>query len=339
MKFQTAIALGVSVALLAACGTDEVSDAPRTKNSALATSSTTSPVIVATTGVTIPSTVPVATVSAPTTVVAAPTTTVPLVAPTTLPVQTTAAPASSQPAASTTMPVVSIAQAPGATTRQFNVTPNTVNPARVPSRVCNIVQKKVVKSTKLKPNVFEDSFILLRTTLGCPTQISSVQTWHEGPSGRLDEIKSLSDAFGNGTGSAKPSVDVKRVNDFNERDELYRRGSKVANEIGSFFNILYDYSFLGKEVQDSCLIGDLEAIRYGFLPKCAPSKTRPTNSVFAYEVPNPGFNYLSEVSLRSCQNWTIPTQADKDTCRKATLVVRIVFSDGYAIENIRIPLQ
>lgn len=325
MKFQTAIALGVSAALLGACGGDGGTDELRTKNSALTASTTTSAAIAPTTGVTVASTV-----------VTAPTTTVPLVAPTTLPVQTTAAPASSQPAASTTMPVVSVAQAPGVTSRPFVLTPNTV---AATSRTCNIAQKKVVKSTKLKPNVFEDSYILLRTTLGCPTQILSVQTWHEGPSGRLDDVKTLSDATKNGNGKQNPSFDVKRVNDFNERDDLYRRLDNVATEIGSFFNILYDFSFLGKEVQDACLIGDLEAIRYGFSPKCAPSKTRPTSSVFAYEVPNPGFKYLSEVSLRSCRNWSIPSRTDQDTCRKATLVVRIVFSDGYAIENIRIPLQ
>lgn len=343
MKPRISAVLGVSAVLLVSCGGDEGSVSTRTKNAALTppTSTLAAPTSAAGTVVaetTTPSTVAPVVTAAATTVLVAPTT----VAPTAPPLQTTIAPTTAPPVVSTTSPVVSIAQAPGSTTRQFTLTPNTIAPR---PRTCNIVQKKGLKSPRPRPNAIEDSYIILRTTLGCPAFILSVETWHEGPSGRLDEIKTLVDMTNGRTSfRGQSSVDIKRVNDFNENDALYQRDNdKVAAANGSFFNFLYNVVLWDKANKDQCLVNAQESNRYGFQilsqQDCRTTDTSKVTSVFGYEVPNPGYNYLSEVTVRSCRNWSITLPADRDKCRTATLVVRIVFSDGYAIENIRIPLQ
>ena len=334
MKSRLLVIIGASLVFAGACGAGGSSDPARTKNAGLPTSSVgmlqnLAPLPSPTTApLPSPTTMPAVTTTAPPAAV----TTAPLIvcvtgcsgAPTT-PAPTTAVltTVTAAPPAPTTQPPV-LAKASGLVMTQ-TITPNTVAP-RVTQ--CDLIQKKVKSKNPPKPNVAEDATIYIRTTSGCPRFIASVEFWHENPSGRLDAIRTLSEE-GDVPFTGNAARDAKMINDF---VELVPSGSRDAELNGRFTNFLNLNQAKYKNCQREFWLARARRAPAG----CELYKLE---SLFVPEVPIPPFDYFSEVALRSCRTWVLENPDDREKCKGATLVARIVFTNGYAMENIRIPLQ
>jgi len=332
MKSRLLVIIGASLVFASACGAGGSSDSARTKNAALPTSSVWMLQNLAPYAP--PTTMPAVTTTAPPVVTIAPTTGVPttpapiiavLTTVTAAPPATTAAPMTAAPSVTATTPPAQRANASGLVMTQ-TITPNTLAP-RVTQ--CDLIQKKVKSKNPPKQNVAEDATIYIRTTSGCPRFIASVEVWHENPSGRLDTIRSLQEE-GDVPLTGNPARDAKMINDF---VEMFLGGSRGAELNGRFTNFLtrnqktyeecrrrFSFASASEKVPASC-----ELYKLG--------------SLFVPEVPIPPFDYFSEVALRSCRTWVLENPDDREKCKGATLVARIVFTNGYAMENIRIPLQ
>ena len=332
MKSRLFVIIGASLVFASACGAGGGSDSARTKNAALPTSSV-SGEVASTAAPATSTSMPAITTTAPPVVTVAPTTGAPTTpAPTTAvlttvtaaPPATTAAPITAAP------PVTATTQPPVRTNASGLVMTQTITPNTLAARVtkCDLVQKKVTSKNPPKPNVAEDATIYIRTTSGCPRFIASVEFWHENPSGRLDAIRTQSETrdvsvIGNAfTGNA--ARDAKLVNDF---VQLFPSGSREADLNGSFINFLATNQLM----YNKCI---LEPTR-----KPTGCELYKLDSLFVPEVPIPPFDYFSQVALRSCRTWVLENPDDREKCKGATLVARIVFTNGYAMENIRIPLQ
>lgn len=330
MKSRLFVIIGAALVFASACGAGGGSDSARTKNAALPTSSvsgevaSTAPPATSTSMPAVTTTAPPVVTAAPTT--GAPTTPVPttavLTTVTAAPPATTAAPITAAP------PVTATTQPPVRTNASGLVMTQTITPNTLAARVtkCDLVQKKVTSKNLPKPNVAEDATIYIRTTSGCPRFIASVEFWHENSSGRLDEIRTQSETS-DVPFTLNTARDAKMVNDF---VQLFPSGSRDAELNGSFINFLKT----NQGMYNQCI---LDWTRTKRIP--AACELYKLDSLFVPEVPIPPFDYFSQVALRSCRTWVLDNPADREKCKGATLVARIVFTNGYVMENIRIPLQ
>ena len=242
----------------------------------------------------------------------------------------------------TTSPVITSTTAAGPVSESFAVTPTTV---AVVSSSCGVFRNTIrIGVTGPRDAPVENSYVYLRTTPGCPRAITSVTSWHEGPSGRIDEVKAiLKSKLTRERAAANPAAKIAEIN-ANQASYAVTSGVfDTASPYGGFVNFLTDSRYLGDRLRDSCAKGsrDLEnyRLRFARIMPGSPSCGFDERSVFLTERVEPELRYLSEVTLLSCRNWYLQIPEDREKCRTATLVVRIVFSDGSTLGNIRVPLQ